>query len=732
MIRPIALVLCVGVAASAGVAGPSGAAAAAADFGNPMLDMRCPKAPVVLFDDVRFELFYGNPAASSATAAQIVDTLPEGLDFVRSEPDGCQVTGRTVTCDVDVPNGDAARLVIVVHVVKEKRLTNEITLVPTEDTNRGVSASCTFTPAVDIASMDFTTTGSAAVCGRVTNDILGLGDSVAQLACGALNLGGGSQGVATPIPDGATTRFCVSGCETDGQCTLAASDDRDAFHECSNTGCSFGPPLPVIIGPYRSCVVNTLAGPASGSINRFAGRMNDLNIPLRSAVFDTGNVMQPCPLCRQQTVSGPPCAGKATNPCGGFCDRGANRGKTCSSTNAQGLSADCPPGGTEGPDYPCLAGSAPANLCADGSRNLGSIPVNLGPLSTDGALLSSANGLFCSGQVNENAGCFGVGASESGSLCRSVVVTGQSPGDLPQEMGQPAKLAATFCIDSTGSADLDSALGLPGPGAIAIVGTLQLGRDKATCAELGSTTTSSTSTTTLPNRCGDGALDAGETCDLGRSRNGAANSCCTSTCQLVSSGVACGDAPSTTCLPRATCTGRDAECPTSSPAPPDTGCVSTNPCTLGDHCQGGECVPGNTSVCDASIVSITPKIKIQCTGTPVPVRSRWGCDAVGVAKGSDVPTTLLAPSKSGKPPVCALNAGGDVDYCRAAKKLLKGYGTIVIECKPTRCAQALKKGKGKGKLRAQAVAPPPLDFTVTLDRVQTTTATRQAVLEVHQ
>src|SRR5262249_6720257 len=139
--------------------------------------------------------------------------------------------------------------------------------------------------------------------------------------------------------------------------------------------------------------------------------------PLSSHIWVTGNASQPCPRC---TATGAP-----GSPGSGTCDRGARAGSTCSTTNSQGLSVDCLPGGT------------------DGSSDLGSISVDLTPLVTGTASDSDPNGLFCPGQTggaNGNAGCFG------SSACRFFSQTGIPAGAITQDVAQPVALASAFCI----------------------------------------------------------------------------------------------------------------------------------------------------------------------------------------------------------------------------------------------------------------------------------------------
>lgn len=86
--------------------------------------------------------------------------------------------------------------------------------------------------------------------------------------------------------------------------------------------------------------------------------------------------------------------------------------------------------------------------------------------------------------------------------------------------------------------------------------------------------------------CGDGNVDAGEACDQGLA-NGAADSCCSASCTLVTAGTECR-APGDACELAATCDGASPICP-ANPAGPDTDgdgdCDAIDACTTLDPGQ---------------------------------------------------------------------------------------------------------------------------------------------------
>ncbi len=125
------------------------------------------------------------------------------------------------------------------------------------------------------------------------------------------------------------------------------------------------------------------------------------------------------------------------------------------------------------------------------------------------------------------------------------------------------------------------------------------------------------------SRCGNGQLDANETCDDGARDGG----CCTQTCALLPAGTLCDDdgnqctsdqcnatggcehSPLTgPCNDGNTCTSGDTcingQC-TGNPLPDDAACNDGNTCTSGDHCVAGTCV-AEAVQCPACLT---------CTGT---------------------------------------------------------------------------------------------------------------------
>jgi hypothetical protein len=310
------------------------------------------------------------------------------------------------------------------------------TTTPTTST----STTSTLLPPLLPLTVEFASVAGTGACG-VTRD--GLGGTLGTLDCGDLSLGNGNGGLPpSTLPDGAVVHFRLGGCSVLplATCALDAEPTPGVGFDCTSTGCSFGAPVPIPNGALSVCSVNTFAAPASGTVNLLDGSTT-ANVSLNLQIFLTSNPGQPCPRC---SATGTPAA-----PGSGSCDRGARAGLTCTSTNSQGLSRDCLPGGS------------------DGSTGLGTIGANLSPVTTGTASKSNPTGLFCPGQTAP--GCFGE------ATCRSITETGTSPGAAITSAlaPQPATLVSTFCVAATGNNLLDGPAGLAGPAAISLPGQVR-------------------------------------------------------------------------------------------------------------------------------------------------------------------------------------------------------------------------------------------------------------------
>ena len=264
-----------------------------------------------------------------------------------------------------------------------------------------------------------------------------------------------------PTPDNAETQMTAT-C-SGATCTVTArtAAQTGSIKNCSNTACAFGPYLPIANAGTSTCVRNTFASPASGTLNSTTGVFNG-SFPLTSTVYLTANATSPCPLCLGGTpgvTNSGTCDAAWTSGAGPSPDAGA----ACTPVNTTGDSHDCDP---------------PAAVV------LPAFPVNLTPITTGTAFFFNAGGLFCPSQANSGAfGCAGSGAANA--ICPG----GNVPPliDYIDEIGTPTgpvlasptatTLASTFCIPSVGGSLgflINGAANLPGPGATSLPGTFAL------------------------------------------------------------------------------------------------------------------------------------------------------------------------------------------------------------------------------------------------------------------
>lgn len=267
--------------------------------------------------------------------------------------------------------------------------------------------------------MDFTTGLAGGTCGNTFRNTDGTGTPLKNLTCGGLNIGGGLSTVGEgPTPDGSTNRFTLS-C-AGSSCTIGPVLQDGSSYDCTNTGCRFGTPLPIpnALSPGLStCVANTFAAPASGTLDTSTG-ISSVSVSLTSRSIVTGNLVQPCPICRIGTIAGAPCAGTPASPCTGVCEGSPNQGAACTSTNSVGLSRDCPAPDSNVAGNKCYRGSSNGAACTNNANCpggacaifVGNIPVDLSPLTTGTAQMAAADGVFC-----KTKRC--LGGSNYGNVC---------------------------------------------------------------------------------------------------------------------------------------------------------------------------------------------------------------------------------------------------------------------------------------------------------------------------
>jgi hypothetical protein len=289
------------------------------------------------------------------------------------------------------------------------------------------------------------------------------GTTLKTLHVGGLNLGGGCNqdggacGIAEgPTPGGSSNRFNAS-C-SGGSCTITSltAAQTGSSTNCSAAGCSFGTFLPISNTATSTCVRNVFASPGSGTLT-LAGAFTG-SVPLTSNTTLTGNGASPCPLC----LGGTPLVVDS-----GTCD---HNWTDSSSNHSSTQDASCTPTDTAGHTYDCVPFGA----------DLGGLSVNLTPFSSGTVSVDTGGtGNFCGQGATEpgSIGCFATHKS-TGMVCDyieedGINATGISIGGGPVS----TQLVSVFCVPPVGGIFgglINGAADLPGPGATALPGTLEL------------------------------------------------------------------------------------------------------------------------------------------------------------------------------------------------------------------------------------------------------------------
>lgn len=298
------------------------------------------------------------------------------------------------------------------------------------------------------------------------------------VAASGTDLDNGVTGISHnfPVPSGATLRMCVGGCDP---ATNPACVEDEAATDAVQAD-TFGPPLPLLAAGIPTCIVNRFATPSlTGGTADLSTGAASAALHLASDVFLT-DPTQVCPVCSGRTV------GET-----GTCSSGRNAGRACrtdavmavvTNGNARRLavSADCTPSGnpvgTLQLTLPLTTGTSTTSTSACGAASAGSCGAgsctatctgNACVASTpDGQCIDAKGGvsqLCCSN--NTQVACFPSGPD---GIVRSGGTTVPLPAwpDATYPKSGDATLVATFCEAATGTAAVDIATGLPGPGAL--------------------------------------------------------------------------------------------------------------------------------------------------------------------------------------------------------------------------------------------------------------------------
>jgi hypothetical protein len=315
------------------------------------------------------------------------------------------------------------------------------------------------------------------------NQPLGSGGALSfSVDCAGTFLGAcGDCAISGPIAS--TTVVNNQRCQDDTSVTCTSAAD------CGSGACAFffGAPLAVSGGGVPVCVTNRVDGPVTGTIHPEVGDGTS-NIAIVFTNFTGLSEDRPCPTCSGASLGA-----------SGTCQGGARDGAPCATheigTIFGNTSFDCPPNpsadigssnlqlnlttGTRelAPSTTCAgpaggtcycAGQLQPNQCTDQVCTVdagGQGTCNGGPVDTLCAVESfrscttnaecPAAGDSC---VSQNRSCIGP-TDASGMVNGSIIRTGQPSQTVPLQV-------ATFCIDETRSAAVNTTAGFPGPGGL--------------------------------------------------------------------------------------------------------------------------------------------------------------------------------------------------------------------------------------------------------------------------
>jgi hypothetical protein len=370
--------------------------------------------------------------------------------------------------------------------------------------------------------------------------------------------------------------------------------------ECSGAGtCTisyYGPPLPASAGGVPACVLLRFATDGIGDYN-FATGAASVTLTFNALAYLGVSVSQPCPICDCGNPDLSQCQIGDSGTCAGSGVIGSPPCTVQGNGPGGPTSLQCPPSSSLNVSGDGLV--LPATL----KTGFVSTPSSQ---SCDGAGHTN-EGCFCDGQPQQNAcqnacdggsndgvacdsdaDCPGAGAGACKALCRQIVglplgeaeclggpvdrtcasapeISCTNDGGCPTGKGPCAAhnrrcfldpiqrqgvagttdnaLVATFCVAATGNNTINTVAGLPGPGSISILNTV----DARLCGdgvvnrfqeECDRTDDSNCPGTCLPNclcqrTCGNNTIEFGEQCD------GTADTACPGQCEPPSSEKAC-------------------------------------------------------------------------------------------------------------------------------------------------------------------------------------------------
>ena len=231
--------------------------------------------------------------------------------------------------------------------------------------------------------------------------------------------------------------------------------------DCTNTGCNFGTPLPIPNPtrrrPLTTCVLNTLAAPATGTLDLSSGAVVDQrpaqlrHVPHRQPGAALPAVLRR-PARRPARERAPATAARARHwP----APRRARPGSRVTARRAAPTAR-----------IPARRAAARASTARTSARST-SISRRSPPAS---ASKTDADRLFCPGQSRQRVPGIWPAASAAPPAARITRERRAGGPSSRRAARRAATLASVFCIAATGNGLVDASADLPGPGAVSLPG----------------------------------------------------------------------------------------------------------------------------------------------------------------------------------------------------------------------------------------------------------------------
>ena len=363
------------------------------------------------------------------------------------------------------------------------------------------------------------------ICGHASNID---GTQVKTFGCGDLVIGGGS----SPVPNQKfqdmvhPARLNVRECSGKNLILEPASlADTGSNLECTEPGCLFAAPLPIILPaiPQSACVYMRVDRGGRGTVQCDTGDAS-IDMEILGAMYLTGDNILPrrcsggpntggwCPAvsgasaqcagspCVNDTVDVQPCP--ICNPVTGYCNGGANGMATWDPMLPNNGQTLCEPAAQQvtGAPFPTSHDCTVSSLVF-----LGDIPIPF-LLSSGTTVRKSRNSatqqrVFCGFCRDPNTTAFegspgnahpcssdsecsppfsvcqqrsGGAFGPNGGAYTTATEIGAPAGSLEDYQPHDGTMSGIFCIPPTFDGIVDGSSDLPGPGAVAMVGTMQL------------------------------------------------------------------------------------------------------------------------------------------------------------------------------------------------------------------------------------------------------------------